>query len=324
MSQIFMSRPVVRAGEERPISLLLKQPERNQARDGEIVRLIADGFKFYREFDGDIVDLVSDTIREAVIAAEINPADIDAVLFASDSYWENEIQRTGQYLHGASRYRLLNAARKAGLVNAQPFANWLSACGNVGATLALARGLIAAGQHRHAMVVSFDRIPSGTERLMANGTSVFSDGAAAFLISADKQPFAVLGHASRSSSRLANPHVIFGGISPALAMLDTVKAMNQAKIALFAQTAISPGDYAHVLMPNIRTDVAAAFGGLLGISVERIRRDTLADHAHLHANDNLVTLLALDAAGEISEHDDILLFNSSTWAWHLTAIRKEI
>jgi 3-oxoacyl-[acyl-carrier-protein] synthase III len=322
MTQTFMSCPVVRPGEERAVSLLLEEPARNQARDGEIHRLIADGFKSYRQFDGDILDLVSDTIREAAAIAEINPAQIDAVLFASDSYWENEIERTGQYLHGVSRFRLLKAAREGGLVNAQPFANWLSACGNVGATLALARGLVAAGQHRHAMVVSFDRIPSGTARLMGNGTSIFSDGAAAFLVSSDTQPFALLGHAGRSSARLANPNIMFGGASPALVMLETVKAINQVKIALFEQTELQPGDYNHVLMPNIRTDVAAALGGLLGVSAGQMRRKTLADHAHLHANDNLLALLALETAGAISADENLLLFNAGTWAWHLTAIRK--
>jgi hypothetical protein len=322
MTQTFMSWPAVCAGEERPVGRLLEDTDRNQARDGEIFRLIGDGFTSYREVEGDILDSVASAIRDAASKAQIDPSAIDAVLFTSDSYWENEIERNGQYLHGLSRFRLLERARKAGLVNAQPYANWLSACGNVGATLSLARGLIASGQHRHALIVSFDRIPHGTARLMGNGTSIFSDGAAALVLSAEPQPFELLGHASRSSAPLANPNIMFGGASPALAMLETVKAVSQVKAALLAQTGLQPDSYAHVIMPNIRGDVAAALGGLLGVPAERMRRDTLADHAHLHANDNLATLLALEAAGHITDGNNILLFNAGTWAWHLTAVRK--
>lgn len=323
MTDTYLSWPAVCAGTAHPIVELLSDPQRNMARDGEIWALVRDGFTDYRRFDGDPLEMAQAVMVAAAERANIDRKQVDAVLFATDSFWENEIDQSGgSYYHGWSRYRLLQTIRSAGFVNAQPYASWMSACGNLGAALSLARGLIASGQHQTILIVSFDKIPAGTSRLMGNGTSLFSDGAVGVIVSTRPQPLQLTALASRSSPRLSDPEIMYQAANPALAMMETVKAVFQVKSAFTAQSGTAPSDFKWLLMPNLRADVMAALAGLLGAKAERLRRDSFQNFAHMHANDNLLTLLAMEEGGEIEPGDEVVLFNAGTWAWHLASIRK--
>ncbi|MDH6578560.1 3-oxoacyl-[acyl-carrier-protein] synthase III C-terminal domain-containing protein [Kitasatospora sp. MAP5-34] len=264
---------------------------------------LAEDIVTYRVSDAEIWELAAVAAERSLAQCAEPP---DALVYVS----QNDPDSAGS---------LARVANRLGLATCDSIAVAGHDCGNFGPALRIARDMVRSGTRQRVLLVLADRARSAQDRLMASGLSLFSDGAAACLVSADAPDstdasFTVDAIAGRTQVRLDGPDL------PGDALLATVRLARDTTADLLAGTGTTPDEFRHVMFANYRTASQKFLCTAMGFPHERILPGSVADLAHCFSADILVTLAQRHADGSLSPGDRLLASASGPHSWSTLAL----
>ncbi|MCC9306046.1 hypothetical protein LN042_02805 [Kitasatospora sp. RB6PN24] len=300
MPDVHLSAIGYALGEPRELSEL-------QAVLPDDLSVLAEDIVHYRASDAEIWELAAAAAEQSLAGCPEPP---DALVYVS----QNEPD---------SATALARLANRLGLTTCPSIALSGHDCGNFGPALGVVRDMVVAGTRRRVLLVLADRAREPRQRLMASGLSLFSDGAAACLVTADAPgtdgaTFVLEAAASRTEVRLEEPEVAGTG------MLTTVRLAAETIAELLADTGRSRDDFRHVVFANYRTASQKFLCTAMGFGYERILPGAVADQAHCFAADILITLAQRHADGSLSPGDRLLASATGPHAWNTLALSVPI
>jgi 3-oxoacyl-[acyl-carrier-protein] synthase-3 len=298
---------------------------REPARAVEVSALAQDGFECYVRNEAGTAHLAREAMSASLAAGATAPDAIDAVVLSTESFWDIEDPELAERFDPQIRLRhsLLNAMTTLGLSRAYPYANWMSGCANLGATLALAKALIETGQHRRALVVCADKVPPWAPRLMANGATVLSDLAACCIIGTEPRGYRLKKVVSCAASGLAAFDL---KVNTAMELVKLMREMTAALGRLADQFEHATGrrleSYETIVGGHYHPYSLQMLCNALRIRSEVLVREARAEFGHANACDNLLTLARLDAQKRLSTGQEVVLLNTGIWSWNIVLLEK--
>ncbi|MFV2104395.1 3-oxoacyl-[acyl-carrier-protein] synthase III C-terminal domain-containing protein [Micromonospora sp. LOL_024] len=191
-------------------------------------------------------------------------------------------------------------------------------CGNLGPALQVARDALRGGTYRRILLLLADRAVTGS-RLMNSGMSIFSDGAAACMVTDgtaagdDGLRFSVHGISVRTRS---------GGDAGLgeMDMLSLVELAGGGVADLLQATGQRPEDFRHVVFGNYRIFSQHFLAAATGVPTERLLIGPIAEYGHCFSADILVTLDRYAAQGRVAPGDHLLAAATGPHSWSTLAI----
>jgi 3-oxoacyl-[acyl-carrier-protein] synthase-3 len=246
---------------------------------------------------------------ETLGAAGVPPADIDAFVYASSSFWNPEFHR---------RHEVSRMLDTLGLTRAYPVGVTLSECANFPSALRVARALLADGC-RHVLLATVDCIAQHDSRIVPPQLSVKSDAAASCLLSAAQGEFHVDALAQVARADLWS-----------LAIdreLERYMVETNASLLACVEQVLSAGhlgthDLDLVLTNNYNTSVARGYAALLGVPQAKLYTANIARIAHAVAADNLINLRDALDDGRVRSGARVLMIAAAQNLWGGALLRK--
>jgi 3-oxoacyl-[acyl-carrier-protein] synthase III len=256
--------------------------------------------KIWVSEDEDEAALAERAVRSCLESAKLTPNAIDAII-----------------VHGFCMAHSLKLQGQLGVTRATPL--FLGGdCAELPTALFTAQTLIDGGAE-HVLIASARRVP---EKYRASGPlseqsyrNVFSDGSGALLMSAQER-FAFLGWASAPEPQYweywPKQHQFIEGKIPAEGLphdleilYETVHAIRDALHRCLDSVSLSPAQIDHVILPLDPEPLAHFFARHLGLSLERVVRDTRCSHMGLA--DEIFGLETLISGGKARPGEHVLV-----------------
>lgn len=175
------------------------------------------------------------------------------------------------------------------------------ACANLVLGLETCRGLIASGVAETAMLVTADRVATGTRFEVLNN-SVYSDGAAACLLTTEPgSSFRIVGSGMQGQAQVRRE----GGMAAARATLLTMAAASNRALG-----GRPSSDVRTVLSLNLGTTARTLLAMAASVPVNAVRSGTPASRGHCFSADVLFAMDELLADESCRPDDDVLILVS--------------
>ncbi|MDY0810758.1 3-oxoacyl-[acyl-carrier-protein] synthase III C-terminal domain-containing protein [Kitasatospora purpeofusca] len=254
----------------------------------------------FRESRREIWDLAA-TAAERTLATAARP---DLVVYVS----ENDPDTTG------SLARILD---RLGLDDVEHLALSGQDCGNLVPAVRVASDALASGRSERVLLLLADRA-EGRDRIMASGLSVFSDGAAACLLSRGPEPagprLRVEAAGSRTAVRLADADPAEQGL------LSTVRLASETVTALLDTLGRTRADFRYAILPNYRPAAQKFLLAAMRMPPGKLLLGPVTELGHCFSADLLITLHRLAASGALDPGDRLLLATGGPYSWSALAV----
>ncbi|MGK5628509.1 3-oxoacyl-ACP synthase [Streptomyces sp. URMC 123] len=249
------------------------------------------GWGHVRRTERTLDALAVDAGRASLAAAGAAPGAVDALVLCSTRF------PGGPRTHGALVERIMTGI---GLGDAAFTGVTLNRCTNLLVAIRLAQALVAAGHHRTVLVVTTDRVTDESVRM--ENFALFSDGAAACLVTAEPGPgdtYAILGGAAaQRTDALDWSHEISS---------DLGREVNDR---LLTPLGLGSGDLDGLLHANLYKPVVVLKERQAGFAADQLYTDNIARVGHCFAADPLINLVDQAAAGRLRAGGHYLLASS--------------
>jgi 3-oxoacyl-[acyl-carrier-protein] synthase III len=298
---------------------------REPARQAEVSALAKDGFEYFVVSEASTAELAEQAMAAALNESGTAAADIGAVVFSTESFWDTDNPKLAGHFepHVRLRHALLQSMTDLGLARAFPYGNWLSACANLGSTLGVARALVESGQHQRALVVFADKASPSDTRLMGSAAAVLSDLAVGCVIGPERRGFELKTIVSCAAPEVAGFDLSANSGNELMKFMRTMVLAVKRLGAEFEQAVgQSLSQFGTIIGGHFHPFTLRVLCDVLRIRGESLLRSGRAQYAHAFASDNLVTLAVLEAGGQLQSGQQIVLLNSGVWSWNLILLEK--
>lgn len=213
---------------------------------------------------------------------------------------------------------LIRITRELGL----PGLNYISVrghgCGNLGPALRVAADALYTRRYARVLLILADRVIEGS-RIMPNGLSVFSDGAAACMVTRDAHKstgtkIKVCALTTKNYAQITPPAT--GGTS----MLDIAATAADAMTDILRTTSFCQEDFKYVLFANYRIISQKFLTSAMGFPVEQLLLGSIGCYGHCFSADILVTLGLCTKSGSISSGDRLLASATGSNSWSVMVV----
>lgn len=291
-------------GEARPIASI----EPIAQDEGLLSMLTALGMDQYRHSTRSPTEMATDCVRETLESAKLAPAEVDALVYTSSSFWNRDF-------YGLDIGKM---CRNIGLERVTPVGVFLAECGNLVSALRVARGLLSEDGCRHVLVVSADACQDPQQRLVPPAVSVLSDGAASCIMGRRESSLELLGIEQRSDQRIRE---VDNSKQFVKTMSLTATGVQSAAAALLRGLELDAAQQiAQLIMNNYTPSVARVFATQCGVPLSRVYSETRARFGHVFAADLLINLKHYQA--ERAESGTLALaLGTGVCTWGLAALR---
>jgi 3-oxoacyl-[acyl-carrier-protein] synthase III len=253
----------------------------------------AHGLSQYRVSDLQIAELA---IAAAEQSLEHTPRPPDLVVYATDND-----RPVGDSLGLITR--------SLGLPHVNCFAVSGHLCGNLAVALRVAAAAVREGSSERALVVVADAAQR-VNRVMRSGLSVFSDGAAACIVSEEAS-----GEASISMHAVAT--AASADVEPTGTLAATAMLGAAAMAALEKSREVARSDFRYLVFPNYRLSSQRFMASALGFPDDRILWGDVGGLGHAFGADVLVTLDEHGRSGALRHGDRVLATVTGPTSWSL-------
>jgi 3-oxoacyl-[acyl-carrier-protein] synthase III len=286
--------------------------------------LADDGYTTFSVAETDIASLARGAIDQCLAATGADAAAIDAVIIATESFWDVEhlaplSPLVPSFEHLKLRDALLAVLCDAGLSAAVPYGSWLGACGNCGSALATAYAMVSTGIHARCMVVIVDKQRPDLPRFMDSGAAVLGDAAVAMMVDGEHGP----GYAIDALAIVGAPDL--SRLDPTRDFAKLVIGTHRAVRRLaqsFEKSAGAPLDTGdEIIAGSFHPQSLKIICDTLKIRPEHLQRDARVKFGHAYAADPVLTLSLRAAAGQHRHGQSVVLLNSGVWSWALIKLR---
>lgn len=185
-----------------------------------------------------------------------------------------------------------------------------SGCGNLGPGLAVARGLLSAGDSRDVLLVTTDRVVRGT-RLVPDGLTVLSDSAASCRVTLDPPEigFRITGLATLvQADTQRQGHGLAAARSLIAAVSDLVPRA-------FSGASRPSDECRYLLTGNYGTTPRSLLAMASGLDPSVHYAPRVSELGHCFSADMLIGLQDLIGSGGLRQGDQVMLIASSPKAW---------
>lgn len=188
-------------------------------------------------------------------------------------------------------------------------------CGNLVSGLQAARNMILAEDAATVLLVTSDRVKTGT-RYLDNGQTALSDGAASCLVSAEphRQAFLLRGLATTFRVDIGTT-----AVRPIAVARATTAEIRKAIRRVTEPLGICPADFGRLLTGHYARTALAFLAMSAEVPVERVYCPAVAGVGHCFSADALISLVALTNTGEIADGEHVLILAVSPRSWSVAA-----
>ena len=312
ISESYLSCIAIAGGEAFEIEINPSQPTKVNA-------LIDDGFQEYLSSRFDTVDLLKRAAKKSLDISNLAPEVVDAFLVITESFWDNAIEEPCSQNwpdHQRLREKILRGFRDIELSKAVPYANWLSACGNLVPSIGIASALVQSCQHDYVLVVAADRQAEDSDRIMENGASIFSDGAAACFITKEKNEFRIIDVISHAHLPLLSTQDDENYIEFFMQTQKTLLEFSQKVTHRIDRTI---GSIQYLITDNYSSSFLSIFTEILQLSPDKLLTPTKR-YGHIFSADTLWSLRDLQQKFSLREGDTVGLLNIGICTWSLLVL----
>ncbi|HEX3786045.1 MAG TPA: 3-oxoacyl-[acyl-carrier-protein] synthase III C-terminal domain-containing protein [Pseudonocardiaceae bacterium] len=191
-------------------------------------------------------------------------------------------------------------------------------CGNLVPALLVVRDALSSGRHDRILLVFADRALDG-ERQMLSGLSVFSDGAAACMVTGEPEDAA--GCQAKVTALTTRTQVEIGPEQLAGQSLLTMVELATAAVAdILRDTGCARADFGHVLFPNYRMGSQKFLTTAMGLPPQQLLAGPVGELGHCFSADILITLAMYTASGRLRPGDRLLASATGTYSWSIMAV----
>jgi 3-oxoacyl-[acyl-carrier-protein] synthase-3 len=182
----------------------------------------------------------------------------------------------------------------------------------------MAADMIGSRRLRHVLVVTSDR-GQDPGRLMGGMVSVFGDGAASCLLSADSDDgFLIEGSALHCSPDMADVDMSKNLIA---SLKGSMNGASAAVRACLTSTGLAAERFHSLITGNFNHSVLKTFSAQLGFPLERVFSANVGRFGHCFAADTLVSLQTLVDRQALTPGDRCLLLGTGNNTWGAIAVR---
>ena len=274
------------------------------------------GLNSFSHYEKDITYASVECIKQVLKSSNIDPLSVDALVYAT-----NTIKHTEPHLDV-----LRCAMYDLGLRDTYPYGVSFSGCGNLNSAMRIATSLISAGHHSNVVLVAVD-IASDSystkgSRIYSNNVSIFSDGAAACLVTKDiggetNNRFRILCAEQVSDSRM----VEYGRESNFTeAMSCSTQGIVEASRRALRQANIGCNDIRALITNNYNTSVTCLFSMAIGLSESKVFSGNLGRYGHVYSADGLINLASFAKTAPLRVGDKIMMLGSGPSTWSVSIL----
>lgn len=273
--------------------------------DEEIVRselpnLYEQGLKYCRVSTQPAITLAAESARQTLAA--VPDGAVDAIVYCTDTSPDKTTTSDGWDLLLALDRPTVPMTVLGG-----------SGCGNLGPGLAVARNMVRVGDADTVLLVTGDRVKTGT-RYLENGQTVLSDGAASCVVSSRRYGPAFRIDGLSSSFRVDIGTVAARPIIVARATAGTIKnAVRQVTEPL----SLAASEFRYLLPGYYGRGPQAFLAMSAGFPTDRVYCPLLAEVGHCFSADVLLSLASLRETRAADDGDRLMLLAMSPRSWSI-------
>lgn len=311
---LFMTRKVYLSG----IGYTLGEPHRiadlNEVRTNPELRdaLLSEsaGLENYLKSEKEPYQLGIEAVRKSLPQLDVQPNEIDGVIYATSSFWKEEYYK---------RRQISRLLIETDLMNAYPIGTFFSDCANFQSGVRLASSLVRAGEMKNVLLVTVDRAQGLPNRVIPPSVSIASDAGGCCLISNRPQGYEIKAISQRVDARLST-------LDPSVnraAYLDAVFSgiRNIVKDVLNTEQ-ILPKDVCALVTNNYVKSTLLSIGMMCGFTPDQLFLDNVPRLAHSFASDNLINLSDLVSKIRPTSRDYYVLLGTGTQTWGAILVQR--
>jgi 3-oxoacyl-[acyl-carrier-protein] synthase III len=263
--------------------------------------------------------------RDTLEAAALSPGEIAAIVFASSNAEWSIVDEA----------ELLDALHGEGFVKASITGLTLQSCSGFGMALRVASELARAGQSTKNVLVILCGRRRALSRIGPQATTVFSDGAASCIVSANRGEFEILACESQTNTRLDNKQQIVASESPTTSratveppsesLLRQLQAGSQELSEISARAYRASGTTPSQMRALLGTNGSLTYLHLMAqaarLPAEKVYEENVPRYGHVHSCDNLIGLKTFSEENSPSPGDHYLLMAWSPYIVSASVLR---
>lgn len=259
------------------------------------------GLKHFCEDNRTIPEMCMASAQQTLEETNLTPAQIDAVVFTSSN--------SDGLVADDDETALFTALHAAGFIKTRIIGLTLQACSACGEALQIACDLIN-DPTKKALVIVFGK--KKANRLGPQANTIFSDGAASCIISADSGDFEICAIESMintylgSMGRTGNVAQTHGGL------LD----LRELSKRVCEKSGVKPKAMRAFFGTNASLGHLNFMAQAAGMPLDKIYEDDVAEYGHLHSCDNLISLKNYSAKHPLVPNDHVML---TAWSSHVVS-----
>ncbi|KPB36986.1 MupB [Pseudomonas savastanoi pv. phaseolicola] len=263
----------------------------------DLLRAPENNVKNFSHLPGDLFDSACTSVAHSLTASGRHASDIDAVFLIS-SMVDAQNNIDAQWLADLST--------RLGMETIPFYAVGLAGCAGFHAGLKCASAMVASGDLKNALLLSFDQSGGDLQRVYGEGSDfiyVTGDAVSSCLVSRDAHqlPYKLCGHVQYTS----NTRQIENFSSE-----TDMRSISALMKRTYQQSSIPAASVSRFICNNYTLEATRLFCQLSGINHGKAVTRQLPRFAHCFGSDNLINLKQLEMDKELSAGDHILLFST--------------
>jgi 3-oxoacyl-[acyl-carrier-protein] synthase III len=280
-------------------------PDIEQAAPEAIASLQARGLHYFRDEARSMHEVLLAVASSSLESAGCVVSDIDGILMVNSPLNEELLVKTLS-LTGFERTWLLGLS--------------FQDCGGCEAAMRVAGDLVrGAGRMRRLLVVLYGKVPKGESRIGWGGETVFSDGAAACVVSCQGNGLEIVSSEVRTNPKL--PWIREVG-SQARYFEESLASMAAVSSQALRLAGIAVSAISRVFATNGSSVYHGIIASAIGVPPERIHTQDMADLGHVFSCDGLIGLQNYISARGAQSGEYFMLVSWSPFVFGATVLRQ--
>jgi len=280
--------------------------------------LAAAGLETYSVAEGSVIELAAESLRKTMDRARVDPAKVDALLFASEDLAVEGAEA------GAMRGQLYRMMHGLGLRRAFPLACTFGGCTNFANAVSIASDMVRFKRANQVLVVGADKSRAARSRVIPPAVGVISDGAASCVVRTEAAEPSSGAFAIEAIVQHAELSLYDADLSDDFGryLIELGRALKAMAARLTAATGRSPGEYKRLVLNNYSRSTTRVFAHALGFQGAQLYADNVGRFSHVASSDTAINLASLLEGGTLTPGDRVMACASGPLSWCVLAVRK--
>lgn len=263
------------------------------------------GFKTYSHSNIPMIEMAYQSIQKTLSELEMDPAEIDILLFVAESKHRDEIY---------SSYEVNMLLSYLKMPTTYPIGISLSDCANSLLGLQTAQAMVSSGQAKNVLVVCTNRASQRPgNRKMIPEVAVCGDAAVSVLVTSSPGDYKIMG------SRLIKNEPTSENAPPLDVSIKKIKALRTITKSILENVGLKKSDINSIMVNNY-FELSQIFVESCGFDAEIGHYDNLAKYGHCLAGDTLLSLK--DQQNELKPGNNIFLLADGPYGSFAICLHK--